>query len=143
MLGAVLAAGAVAVPALPSFAAVEPSALSAVDHRVLDVWSERAKVKAIANQASAEWEAKREQLDVEEALNERSEVAYEALNDVEDKFEEHIGASVLALAAILMIWIGDEPREGLHRAVISAIRPQLVGTIAEDTDRVLASANAA
>jgi hypothetical protein len=38
-----------------------------------------------------------------------------------------------------MIWDGHcEPVEGLHRAALAAIRPQLVGPIAEDADRVLA-----
>jgi hypothetical protein len=74
----------------------------------------------------------------EEGLSDRYEDSIDALNNLEDKFEEHLGTSVLALAAILMIWIGDEPREGLHRACLAAIRRQLVGAIAEDADRVLA-----
>jgi hypothetical protein len=47
----------------------------------------------------------------EEGLSDRYEDSIDALNNLEDKFEEHLGTSVLALAAILMIWIGDEPRE--------------------------------
>jgi hypothetical protein len=41
---------------------------------------------------------------------------------------------------VLVIEIGDEDREdvpGLWRASLAAIRPQLVGAIAEDADRVL------
>jgi hypothetical protein len=48
---------------------------------------------------------------------------------------------VLALGAVLMVEIErDEPENvpGLNRAALAAIRPQLVGAIAADADRVLA-----
>jgi hypothetical protein len=51
-------------------------------------------------------------------------------------------ASILALAAVLMIEIGhgglEEIVADLHLASLRAIRPQLVGAIAEAADRVLA-----
>ena len=52
VLGAVLAAGAVAVPALPSFASVETPALSAVDRRVLDLWNRRRRLRAALDRLS-------------------------------------------------------------------------------------------
>ena len=43
------------------------------------------------------------------------------------------------LAVVLMIEIRNlEDVDGLKRASLSALRPQLVGAIAEDADRVLA-----
>jgi hypothetical protein len=52
--------------------------------------------------------------------------------------------SVLALAAVLVIehkddWPDSEEVSGLRLASLRAIRPQLVGAVAEDADSVLAS----
>jgi hypothetical protein len=61
---------------------------------------------------------------------------------IQGKIDEHLGASVLALACVLIGAIydkSDEALPGLNRASLAAIRPQLVGAIAEDADRVLAS----
>ena len=47
-----------------------------------------------------------------------------------------------ALGAVLMIAIKDglvEDIAGLYRASLRVIRPQLIGAIAEDADRVLAA----
>jgi hypothetical protein len=52
VLGAVLAAGAIAVPALPSFATVEAPGLSAVDRRVLDLWNRRRRLRAALDRLS-------------------------------------------------------------------------------------------
>ena len=60
---------------------------------------------------------------------------------IEKLLQADIGASVHALAAVLVIEIGDEDREdvpGLWRASLAAIRPQLVGAIAEAADRLMA-----
>jgi hypothetical protein len=66
--------------------------------------------------------------------------------DIQWQIDKQIGTSVLALAAVLIGAVKSndaEPLRGLNRASLAAIRPQLVGAIAEDADRVLASANAA
>jgi len=129
VLGAVLAAGAVGATAVLPAAAAE-SQLSAVDRRVLDLWRQHAELKAIydhninsrmAREHSADW------------VN-----LCDALNDIKEKLAEHFGTSVLALGAILTLWIDDELYTGLNRASLRAIRPQLVGAIAEAADRVLA-----
>jgi hypothetical protein len=53
-----------------------------------------------------------------------------------------VGASLHALAASLIIEIEDNPEDegarGLCRGSLAAIRPQLVGAIADDADRALA-----
>jgi hypothetical protein len=75
------------------------------------------------------------------ASGERCDQAGNASCDVLGEIDKHIGASVLALAAVLMVAIhskADEEVSGLHRGCLAAIRPQLVGAIAEDVDRLLA-----
>ncbi len=62
VLGAVLAAGAVTVPALPSFAAVEAPGLSAVDRRVLDLWNRRRRLRAALDRLSERLDAAEAQL---------------------------------------------------------------------------------
>ena len=60
---------------------------------------------------------------------------------IEKLLQADIGASVHALAAVLVIEIGDEDREdvpGLWRASLAAIRPQLTGEIAVASDHTLA-----
>jgi len=60
---------------------------------------------------------------------------------LETEIEDHMGDSVLGLAASLMIEIrvdGDNVSANFYRASLAAIRSQLVGAIAEDADRVLA-----
>lgn len=69
--------------------------------------------------------------------------AWEATNAVEFELEKYVDRSILGLAACLMIAIKDDDPEnigGLHYAALGAIRPELVGLIAEDADRMLASA---
>ena len=61
--------------------------------------------------------------------------------EVESKIADYLGASILALAGVLVVEIdndSNEAVEGLNRAALAAIRPRLVGVIAEDADRVLA-----
>ena len=84
-------------------------------------------------------EEKRLGLDV---LDQRHTAAWDAVVTIENAFDRHLGSSVLALAAALMIAIGDgcEEIEGLNRAALEAIRPRLIGPIAEDADRLLAEA---
>jgi hypothetical protein len=61
---------------------------------------------------------------------------------IEKLLQADIGASVHALAAVLMIEIKDrlceEEVDGLQEASLAAIRPQLGGAIGEAADRVLA-----
>lgn len=74
--------------------------------------------------------------------DDRIEHAYKVLHAVEDKIEALVPVSVLALGAHLIRRIeGDDDEEEelrVCRATLAAIRPQLVGPIAEDADRVLA-----
>ena len=72
-----------------------------------------------------------------------NEAAHATLIAIERAFEPYIGSSLQALGAVLMIQIKDglsEDVTGLNRASLAAIRPQLVGAIAEDADRVLGCA---
>jgi hypothetical protein len=141
VLGAVLAACATgATAALPASPNAAAPALSAIDRKVLNLWSERARLKATFDKLYAE----RRAVD-DEDLERRCDDATNARCDVEVELNDHIGASVLGLAAVLIMEIGHDdhgweriPR--CYRAALEAIRPQLVGTIAEDADRVLARA---
>ena len=67
--------------------------------------------------------------------------------DVERIIAEYIGASILALGGFLITDIGldddDERVLRAYRASLAAIRPCLVGAIAEDADRVLAQSEEA
>jgi hypothetical protein len=71
--------------------------------------------------------------------------AYDVSHAVAHKIEALIPASVLALGAHLINEIEADADEDhvirAHRASLAAIRPQLVGSIAEDADRVLAQEN--
>jgi hypothetical protein len=71
----------------------------------------------------------------------RSEVGWSKVVDIEKAIEKHTGeGSVLALGASLVIGIHADDKEenvlAAYRASLRAIRPQLVGAIAEDADRV-------
>jgi hypothetical protein len=82
-----------------------------------------------------------EQLESGPATQAQCQASYEALFAVEHLLQADIAVSLHALAAVLVIEIGDEDREdvpGLWRASLAAIRPELVGAIAEAADRVLA-----
>lgn len=238
IFGLLLTAGAVAVIPAAASGAAAPT-LTAIDRRVLDLWSQRAKLKAIAERLSEQYAAAKSQLpewakagpkylrpdgspsgrpserswgwpavsdlnrrpvdllgfitarpspedlrnewedalwhgasradaDLElerslaefservrqqkaegarvgtDVLGKRSDAAQNAVCAVETKLDELIGASVLALGGVLVMEIsaGREDAEdipGLYRAALAAIRPQLVGAIAEDADRVLAA----
>jgi hypothetical protein len=99
--------------------------------------------------ALALWDLWREQRDRSEHLGrtsctrEKSDAALDVLVEIEDILQTSIHSSVQALAAILMIEGRDrEDVPGLCRASLAAIRPQLVGTVAEAADRVLAAPQA-
>ena len=72
----------------------------------------------------------------------RSEACCSKVLDIEKAIRKHAEASVLALGASLVIDIqADDEEENVlaaYRASLRAIRPQLVGAIAADADRVLA-----
>jgi hypothetical protein len=72
----------------------------------------------------------------------RSEAGWSKVLDIEKAIRKHAEASVLALGASLVIGIhADDEEENVlaaYRASLRAIRPQLVGAIAADADRVLA-----
>jgi hypothetical protein len=81
-------------------------------------------------------------------LGPRRDAASDAVCDIEGKIDGHIGTSVLALGGFLVMEISEEREDGeeipgLYRASLAAIRPQLVGAIAEDADRVLAQSEEA
>ena len=75
-------------------------------------------------------------------LNGRLETGWGKVFDIEKTIKKHRDASVLAVAASLMIDIQlDDDEEDVldaYRASLRAIRPQLIGAIAEDADRVQA-----
>jgi hypothetical protein len=83
--------------------------------------------------------AERERLNID-VLNQCFNAAWEDVCEIESEFENHMGGSVFALAAVLLVAIHDncEEIDGLNRAALRMIRPQLTGAIAEDADRVLA-----
>jgi hypothetical protein len=74
--------------------------------------------------------------------NPEEEAAWDLLMDIEHVLHADIGASTHAVAASLIIEIeGNESSEDVHglwRGSLVAIRPQLVGRIAQDADRALA-----
>ena len=64
-----------------------------------------------------------------------------AIIAVEDEIEEHIGTSLLALGAAILIEMRPsypDIEADIYSASLAVIRPQLTGAIAEDADRVLA-----
>jgi hypothetical protein len=72
----------------------------------------------------------------------REQAAADKMADLEDAIEKKTDISILALAAHMMILIRIDDEEDYvlrtFRAALVAIRPQLVGEIADDTDRILA-----
>lgn len=72
----------------------------------------------------------------------KSERGWTHVVSLETAIEKHTEASLLALGASLVIGIQDKNEEenvlAAYRASLRVIRPQLVGAIAEDADRVLA-----
>jgi hypothetical protein len=67
------------------------------------------------------------------------EQGLDRLDEIEDELHKAMDTSVHVLALVLMIEIvNPEDVDGLKLASLRAIRPQLVGSIAEDVDRVLA-----
>jgi hypothetical protein len=75
-------------------------------------------------------------------LNARSETGWSVGRDIEEAIRKHTEASILAVAASLVIGIQDDDDEEdvlqVYRAALAALRSGLVGAIAEDADRVLA-----
>ena len=143
VLGAVLAAGAVATTSLSAAAIAPAPKLSAVDRHVLGLWARRAKLRLISRRTSdAAMAAKDAGNDAElHRLLDRENDAVTTMIAVEDEIEEHIGTSLVAPGAAILI----EMRPGypdieadIYSASLTVIRPQLTGAIAEDADRVLA-----
>jgi hypothetical protein len=73
----------------------------------------------------------------------RAEATYDLRFAVEEEIKFHSKASVLALGAIIMVELddADEHVQETYRAALAAIRRALVDAIAQDADRVLASAD--
>ena len=79
-----------------------------------------------------------------EGTEEACEAAYEEVRSIEIVLESELKAlgCIHALGAVLLTEIEDnqdqEAFAGLYRGALRAIRPHLVGAIAEDADRTLA-----
>jgi hypothetical protein len=104
-----------------------------------------APLSAADQRAELNWLKYREQADYCRGLKEENKKQWDAGWDlrfaIEHALQADMSTSVQALASVLIIQIeDDEPREdvtGLRRASLAALRPQLVGSIAEAADRVL------
>jgi hypothetical protein len=116
-------------------------------NNVISEWREKKGAGTDLARALIEWgsrvleqTAEKERAGVAKC-DERCERTFEAIRDVENMLRDHIGESIFALAAVIVAEIGveDEDVPGLLRASLAALRPQLVGPIAEDADRMLAS----
>jgi hypothetical protein len=164
-IGGAIVAGATA--ALQTPAAASSPELSTLDRQILDMWDRLTQLRETyqrinkqlheADSKLPEWardsavygadridpdlvsrkkaEDKRAGLDV---LGEQSDAAADAFSDFGLEFEKYLGDSVLALGAVLIMEINFDHIAGLNSAALAAIRPQLVGMIAEDADRALA-----
>ena len=100
---------------------------AAADREVLDLWQHRLEYFRMALS--------------DEVSGDESDRFGGLACDCLEELDKRMGASVLALGAVLIIAIegdGAETTFGLNRAALAAIRPQLVGAIAEAADRVLA-----
>jgi hypothetical protein len=75
-----------------------------------------------------------------EKYSERCERAWDSIHDVENALQAHAGESFFALATVLVIESenGEDGRSEAAPSHPAPIRPQLVGPIAEDADRMLA-----
>jgi hypothetical protein len=75
-------------------------------------------------------------------LSARIDAGWGRVHAIEAEIERHVETATPALAAILLFDLervdDEEYVIRAYRASLRAIRPQLVGLIAEDTDRVLA-----
>ena len=77
-------------------------------------------------------------------LDEALDAAFKVRRTVELELEKLMQSSDLATAAVLMVEIkldNGEDVPGLQRASLRALRPRLVGAIAEDADRVLSQSS--
>jgi hypothetical protein len=72
-------------------------------------------------------------------LDQRLEASFAVRRAVECDLDKLMHSSALATAAVLMVEIELDNGEagGLHHAALRALRPRLVGAIAEDADRIL------
>ena len=145
IMGAVVAVGAVATTSLSAAAIAPAPKLSATDRRVLDLWARRAKLRLLSRRTADAFDAAKDAGNDAEGrrLLDREDDIVTTMIAVEDEIEKHIGTSLLALGAAILI----EMRQGysdieadIYSASLAAIRPQLVGAIAEAADRVLALA---
>jgi hypothetical protein len=105
--------------------------VSAADERALILWDRYNEQKG-----------NRERLESGPATQAQCQASFDVHFAIEKLLQADIGASVHALAAVLVIEINErlcEEVDGLQKASLAAIRSQLVGAIAEDADRVLAT----
>jgi hypothetical protein len=129
-----------------TFAAPFPPALCAIDRRVEQIWLRRRRILAIVDRLHghlAAAEAARDQGGMD-WYGDRVDAAWDLIGEVETALEAHVSETVLGLAAVTMVESLNTKEDvpGLLRATLAAIRPQLVGPIAEDADRVLAAEDA-
>jgi hypothetical protein len=93
---------------------------------------------AALNDRLRQKDAEEERLGIPD-LDERLEASFEVRRAVECDLDKLMRSSALATAAVLMVEIELDNGEagGLHHAALRALRPRLVGAIAEDADRIL------
>jgi hypothetical protein len=108
----------------------DPVALSQATERALALWDQYRQQKERCHRL------------LDSSTEEESNAMYDVLFAIEHLLQADIGASVHALAVVLMIEIeDDEDNEhipGFYRAALASMRSQLTGSIAEYADRVLA-----
>jgi hypothetical protein len=88
-----------------------------------------------------EQKGNRERLESGPSTQAQCQASFDVQFAIEKLLQADIGASVQALAAVLVIEINErlcEEVDGLQKASLAAIHPQLVGAIAEAADCVLA-----
>lgn len=101
------------------------------DSRAELLWQRRKELKAIADRL----------MESPNGTEEACEAAHKPVFAAEHVLAADMHKSVQALAAVLMVEIQDETPEevdGLFRACLRAILPQLEGSIGADAERLLA-----
>jgi hypothetical protein len=109
--------------------------ISRTDERALVLWDAYREQKRLSEECGAR--------EASSASFKESAAISATILAIEKALHAVIETSVQALGAVLIIQIHDqwsEEVDGLNRAALVAIRPRLIGAIAEDADRVLGDA---
>jgi hypothetical protein len=124
-------------------AVARAATLSESDRRAVTPWHRRRKLFEIRDRFEKKKAGGRGQPCAREPLaycSQRSDDCGYFLGAVEEEINDLLNASTLALGASLIVAhldCGNEHLRPLFRAALAAIRPQLIGAIAEDADRAL------